>query len=106
MKQEQTTQLLIFSRFPVKRHSITISFVFISATQLKPEEVEFHIEENRKAHKTADYEAEKLIIRRGQTFDVTVTFNREYKPDIDTIVLQFVTGLFSFQSFRSPFHSR
>ena len=55
-------------------------------------EVDFHIEENRTAHKTEKYEAEGLIIRRGQTFDVTVTFNRQYKPDTDTIVLQFVTG--------------
>lgn len=68
------------------------SYVWFSASQLKPEEVDFHIEENREAHKTDDYEAEQLIIRRGQTFDVTVTFNREYKPDSDVIVLQFVTG--------------
>jgi len=60
---------------------------------LKPEEVDFHIEQNRKAHKTDDYEAENLIIRRGQAFDVTVTFNREYERDTDVIVLQFVTGL-------------
>lgn len=73
-------------------HQFLNSFVWVSASQLKPEEVEFHIKENREAHKTDDYEAEQLIIRRGQTFDVTVTFNREYKPDSDVIVLQFVTG--------------
>lgn len=67
--------------------------VFISAAQLKPEKVDFHIQENRNAHKTNSYEDEnRLIIRRGQTFDVTVTFNRQYKSDSDTIVLQFVTG--------------
>ena len=67
--------------------------VCISATQLKPEKVDFHIQENRNAHKTNSYEDEnRLIIRRGQTFDVTVTFNRQYKSDSDTIVLQFVTG--------------
>lgn len=62
------------------------------ASQLTPEEVDFHKESNRKAHKTDDYEAEKLIIRRGQEFDVTVTFNREYKPGTDVVVLQFATG--------------
>lgn len=67
-------------------------YVWFSASQLKPEEVDFHQKENREAHKTDDYEAEQLIIRRGKTFDVTVTFNREYKPDIDVFVLQFVTG--------------
>lgn len=67
--------------------------VCISAAQLKPEKVDFHIQENRNAHKTDCYEDEnRLIIRRGQPFDVTVTFNRQYKSDIDTIVLQFVTG--------------
>lgn len=54
--------------------------------------MDFHITENREAHKTDDYEAQQLIIRRGQTFDVTVTFNREYQPDSDVIILQFVTG--------------
>lgn len=63
-----------------------------SASQLKPEQVDFHITENREVHKTDDYEAQQLIIRRGQTFDVTVTFNREYQPDSDVIILQFVTG--------------
>ena len=62
------------------------------ASQLKPEEVDFHIKDNRLAHKTDDYEAEQLIIRRGQIFDVTVTFNREYIPDTDIVVLQFVIG--------------
>lgn len=65
---------------------------FLLASQLKPEGVDFHKENNRLAHKTDNYEAEQLIIRRGQKFDVTVTFNREYKPDIDVIVLQFVIG--------------
>ena len=55
--------------------------------------MDFHTEQNRKAHKTDEYEAENLIIRRGQAFDVTVTFNREFKADIDTVMLQFVTGL-------------
>lgn len=62
------------------------------ASQLKPEEVDFHIKDNRLTHKTDDYEAEQLIIRRGQIFDVTVTFNREYIPDTDIVVLQFVIG--------------
>ena len=77
-------------------------FTIFTASQLKPEEVDFHVEQNRKAHRTEDYEHEQLIIRRGQEFEVTVKFNREYKPDSDVVVLQFVTGLFhkpAFQSF-------
>ena len=66
--------------------------------------VNFHHEENRAAHKTEDYEIPQLIVRRGQEFDVTVTFNREYHPDVDVIVVQFVTGeLFLMCVFFRPF---
>lgn len=75
-------------------------FTIFTATQLKPEEVDFHVEQNRKAHRTEDYEHEQLIIRRGQEFEVTVKFNREYKPDSDVVVLQFVTGLFHKPAFQ------
>ena len=45
------------------------------------------------AHRTDDYESEELIIRRGQEFQVTVTFDRVYRPESDQIILQFATGL-------------
>ena len=75
-------------------------FTIFTASQLKPEEVDFNVEQNRKAHRTEDYEHEQLIIRRGQEFEVTVKFNREYKPDSDVVVLQFVTGLFHKPAFQ------
>ncbi|KAJ7377337.1 hypothetical protein OS493_029696 [Desmophyllum pertusum] len=62
------------------------------ASQLKAEQVTLHKKENRQAHKTDEYEIELLILRRGQAFDVTVTFNRDYNPDTDVITVQFVTG--------------
>ena len=61
-------------------------------SQLKPVTVDFHHEENRTAHKTDDYEIPQLIVRRGKEFDFTVTFNRDYHPEVDVIVAQFVTG--------------
>ena len=61
-------------------------------SQLKPVTVDFHHEENRTAHKTDDYEIPQLIVRRGKEFDFTVTFNRDYHPEVDVIVVQFVTG--------------
>ncbi|XP_068700415.1 protein-glutamine gamma-glutamyltransferase K-like isoform X2 [Montipora foliosa] len=66
----------------------------VSASLLKPKQVDFHLKENHKAHRTDEYDAAKtnLIIRRGQPFDITVTFSRQYKKDMDTIVLQFATG--------------
>ena len=53
----------------------------------------FHNEENREAHRTDEYEIQQLILRRGQAFDITVTFNRDYNPNDDVIVVQFVTGI-------------
>ena len=63
-----------------------------AAAQLKPVTVDLRKDENRQAHKTDDYEMQELIVRRGQTFDVTVTFDRDYSPKNDVIVVQFVTG--------------
>lgn len=60
--------------------------------QLKLEEVDFYVKDNRFVYKMDDYEVEQLIIRRGQIFDVIVIFNREYIFDIDIVVLQFVIG--------------
>lgn len=68
--------------------------IFLAASNLKTETVDFHHQENRKAHRTDDYELQELIVRRGQGFEVTVTFNREYSPDDDVILLQFATGIF------------
>ncbi|XP_015764526.1 PREDICTED: protein-glutamine gamma-glutamyltransferase Z-like [Acropora digitifera] len=90
---EGRTKLLSDVKFRALSKALVVYTEKLQAAQLKPEEVDFHIQENRNAHKTNSYEDEnRLIIRRGQTFDVTVTFNRQYKSDLDTIVLQFVTG--------------
>lgn len=89
---EGRTKLTSDENFKASNKALRINKKKPPASQLKPEGVDFHIENNRLAHKTDSYEAEQLIIRRGQKFDVTVTFNREYKPDIDVIQLQFVIG--------------
>ena len=67
--------------------------LFSTATTLITKAINFHHEENRKAHRTDDYEIQELIIRRGQTFEITVTFNREYNAKDDVIIVQFVTGI-------------
>ena len=55
--------------------------------------VELNKKGNREAHKTDDYEIQELILRRGQAFDVTVTFNRDFNQEDDILVVQFVTGV-------------
>lgn len=64
-----------------------------AVSQLKPVTLELHKNENRELHKTDDYEQQQLIVRRGQAFDVTVTFNRDYNQEDDILVVQFVTGV-------------
>ena len=68
-------------------------FIFPAVSKLKIETVDFLKQENREAHRTDEYEIQQLIVRRGQAFDITVTFNRGYNPDNDVIVVQFVTGI-------------
>jgi len=72
--------------------------LFLAESVLRTETVDFHHQENRKAHRTDDYELQELIIRRGQVFDVTVTFTRDYNPDNDVTVVQFATGIFCLSS--------
>jgi hypothetical protein len=69
-----------------------ILIVFQSDSQLKPVEVDFHVEKNREEHHTDEYETESLIVRRGQVFNLTVTFDRPFDAKQDKIILQFVTG--------------
>ncbi len=64
----------------------------LSASTLKAERVDLHIKENRVAHHTDEYDHKQLILRRGQPFDLTITFNRPYNADGDIVKLQFVTG--------------
>ncbi|KAJ8303644.1 hypothetical protein KUTeg_020040 [Tegillarca granosa] len=61
-------------------------------TSLKVSKVDLDLKPNRCAHHTRDYDQQDLILRRGQKFTLTVTFDREVKTDMDCIVLQFVTG--------------
>lgn len=47
---------------------------------------------NKQQHNTSLYYSDYLIVRRGQEFQVKVTFNRPYKPAEDKFALEFVIG--------------
>ena len=64
----------------------------ISAGQLEAVKLNLHKQENRATHRTDEYEIDQLILRRGQEFDVTVTFNRDYIQKPMSLRVQFVTG--------------
>uniref|UniRef100_H3CC63 protein-glutamine gamma-glutamyltransferase n=1 Tax=Tetraodon nigroviridis TaxID=99883 RepID=H3CC63_TETNG len=46
---------------------------------------------NKQEHRTEFYDSNFLIVRRGQEFQVKITFNRPYKPK-DKFALEFVIG--------------
>ncbi|XP_031574410.1 protein-glutamine gamma-glutamyltransferase K-like [Actinia tenebrosa] len=61
-------------------------------SQLKPVQVDLHVDKNREEHYTDDYEMEDLIVRRGKVFKISVTFDRNFDESRDKVILQFVTG--------------
>lgn len=47
---------------------------------------------NKQQHHTDFYSSDYLIVRRGQEFQVKISFNRPYKPAEDKFALEFVIG--------------
>ncbi|MGH0124196.1 UNVERIFIED_CONTAM: hypothetical protein FKN15_054119 [Acipenser sinensis] len=47
---------------------------------------------NKKEHHTDLYDNVKLIVRRGQPFQIKLTFNRPYNPDKDQFCIEFLVG--------------
>ena len=68
------------------------SHVFVEIS-LKPKCLDLQRTLNREAHRTSSYEIPNLILRRGQTFDMSIIFDRVFSEQDDTITLQFVTGI-------------
>lgn len=76
---DRETQLTGFKKDKEERH-------------LKPLTVDLCRPRNREAHHTSEYEVPNLIIRRGQPFDISIDFQRDYVKGVDHITLKFVTG--------------
>eukprot|EP00079_Xenopus_tropicalis_P011013 XP_002936471.1 PREDICTED: coagulation factor XIII A chain [Xenopus tropicalis] len=55
-------------------------------------------EKNKREHHTDRYYNNKLIIRRGQTFDIQIDFNRNYNPEKDQFWIEYVIGRYPQQS--------
>uniref|UniRef100_A0A667YSI2 protein-glutamine gamma-glutamyltransferase n=1 Tax=Myripristis murdjan TaxID=586833 RepID=A0A667YSI2_9TELE len=49
-------------------------------------------ETNKMEHHTSLYGSDFLIVRRGQEFQIKITFNRPYKPNEDKFAVEFVIG--------------
>ena len=78
----------------IKLHifSLTGLCLYISDNVLQPISLDFHLKENRLAHHTNEYGVDELIVRRGQSFFISVTFDRVFNPEFDKILFQFSTG--------------
>ncbi|XP_064640314.1 protein-glutamine gamma-glutamyltransferase K-like isoform X2 [Lineus longissimus] len=59
---------------------------------LKTVNVNVNAESNRKAHHTDEYEVLNLVVRRGQAFEITVTYDRAINDATDEIKFIFQTG--------------
>lgn len=53
---------------------------------------------NKQEHHTDKYYNPKLIVRRGQAFQIQIDFNRPYQPESDQIWLEFLMGRYPQQN--------
>ena len=67
---------------------------------LTVKDIDLHIRANAFAHRTGkyaitktNYENPQAVLRRGQEFKVTVTFNRSYNKDKDDLIFIFDAGM-------------
>ena len=49
---------------------------------------------NRESHHTDDFEVDDLIVRRGQSFTIGITFDRNPDEEADIIAILMTTGKF------------
>ena len=47
---------------------------------------------NRESHHTDDFEVDDLLVRRGQSFSIGITFDRNPDEEEDVIALLMTTG--------------
>ncbi len=78
----------------MKYCSILFSQNNVLGVELKIENVDFHLENNRRNHRTNGYDDDSLIVRRGQEFSITVNVNRAVDTDKEKVSLRFKTGQF------------
>ncbi|XP_046356732.2 hemocyte protein-glutamine gamma-glutamyltransferase-like isoform X1 [Haliotis rufescens] len=74
------------------RKRIAALRVLAEAKAIKVSSVDLHKESNKEKHHTDEFEKEDLVIRRGQAFDLSITFDRAITKSSDVIFLQFTTG--------------
>ena len=62
------------------------------ASRLIPVDVDLHTKKNMEEHSTHHYDIPGLVLRRGQPFSFTVTFNRDYDPEQYQLYVRLAIG--------------
>ncbi|XP_061779424.1 protein-glutamine gamma-glutamyltransferase E-like [Nerophis lumbriciformis] len=56
------------------------------------QEVDLHSKTNNEEHHTSELPGDQLIVRRGQSFKMTVKVTKPFKPDLHSLLLTATTG--------------
>jgi hypothetical protein len=68
-------------------------FLFVDlASRLIPIDVDLHTKKNTDEHSTNHYDIPGLVLRRGQTFSFTVTFNRDFNAEQNQLFVRLAIG--------------
>ena len=68
-------------------------FVYLLASKLIPIDVNLHTKKNTEEHSTHHYDIPGLVLRRGQPFVFSVTFNRDYNPEENQLFVRLAIGI-------------
>ncbi|CAF2233753.1 unnamed protein product, partial [Rotaria magnacalcarata] len=52
-----------------------------NATKMIPIDIDMNLKENMEEHSTIYYDIQGLVLRRGQPFSFTITFNQDFPAD-------------------------
>ncbi len=67
--------------------------IVILVSRLIPINVDIHTKKNMDEHSTNHYDIPGLVLRRGQPFSFTVTFNRNFDTDQDQLYIRLAIGI-------------
>ena len=67
--------------------------IIILASRLIPIDVDIHTKKNMDEHSTSHYDIPGLVLRRGQPFSFTVTFNRDFDAEQYQIYVRLAIGM-------------
>ena len=71
-----------------------IAFLVL-ASHLAPVQIDLHLKKNLEEHSTIYYDISGLVLRRGQTFSLTITFDRNLAADQSRLSVIFQSKTFS-----------